>query len=324
MRTAGRVTLLRRDDLAAEGLDSRAIRRQVAQRRLFAVRPGVYARPVDGAALTPEERMRARAVAWDETASHPPVFSHTTAAALHDLPLWRPTDSRTHVIVPDARPGAADGLVRHRGMLGTADIVEIDGVRVTSLARTVADVARTSDFDRAVAVADAAVRQVSHVRNGVYLQDRAEEFLHTAEEIAHRSAHGRRRATLVLDFADGRAQLPGESVSRVRLVALGFAPPRLQVRVAGPDGADYWVDFGLDDVASFGEFDGKGKYRDLLLRHGLSMEQVLEREKQREDWIRGTTQRRLARWGSEHIATAQALGDRLASFGITPPRRPRA
>lgn len=35
------------------------------------------------------------------------------------------------------------------------------------------------------------------------------------------------------EFADGRAQLPGESVSRLYLDDLGFARPRLQVPFDG-------------------------------------------------------------------------------------------
>ena len=46
---------------------------------------------------------------------------------------------------------------------------------------------------------------------------------------------------------------------------------------------------------------------------------VLLHEKQREDWIRGTTQRRYGRWGTAHLALG-ALRTRLASFHIHPPR----
>ena len=42
-------------------------------------------------------------------------------------------------------------------------------------------------------------------------------------------------------------------------------------------------------------------------------------EKQREEWIRGRTQWRFARWGSEHIGAPAALAARLAAFGIRAP-----
>jgi hypothetical protein len=317
------VPLLRRDDLADEHLTSRAVARSLAAGSLLRVRPGVFVRAADVAALTPEERAVVRVRALDAAVVEPPVASHISAAAMHGLPLWNVHDKRVHVIAPRERPGAASGVVRHRGELEADDVVEVGGMLCTSLARTVADIARTSSFLTAACVADAALRQVAVAGPGTYDLDRADAFRRVAEEVAGRSAHGVARAMRLLAFADGRAQLPGESVSRVHLVHLGFATPRLQVLVVGPNGNEFWVDFGLDDVFAFGEFDGKGKYRDRLLRRGLTMAQVLDQEKQREDWIRGRTQRRFARWGGEHISTAMTLGDRLASFGIVPPRAPR-
>jgi hypothetical protein len=140
-----------------------------------------------------------------------------------------------------------------------------------------------------------------------------------AERIdAASGARGIRRARWVIAFADGRAHLPGESVSRLQLSRLGFRPPQLQVPVAGPAGRRYFVDFGLTDVRAFGEFDGRDKYLDEAMRRGLPLERVLLEEKQREDWIRGTTQWRFARWGDEHITSPKALAKRLASFSISP------
>ena len=96
-------------------------------------------------------------------------------------------------------------------------------------------------------------------------------------------ARGIRQARWVIRFADGRAQLPGESVSRLQLVRLGFRTPQLQVPVAGPAGRTYFVDFGLDDVHAFGEFDGKDKYLDEAMRRGVP----LERDPARGETARG-------------------------------------
>lgn len=117
---------------------------------------------------------------------------------------------------------------------------------------------------------------------------------------------------------DGRAHLPGESVSRLYLADLGFAPPRLQVPFPAPRGGKYWIDFGLDDVKAWGEFDGTGKYFDPEMLKGDSSREALRKEKDREDWIRGRSQWRFARWGSPHIGCAKSLGSHLAKFGITP------
>ncbi|MFJ4164986.1 hypothetical protein ACIPY5_05475 [Microbacterium sp. NPDC089698] len=287
-------------------------------RDLERIRPGVYAHRQDWAAATPEGRVIARAHALG-LISDDAVFSHETAAALHGLPLFRPDRTRVHLTVSHARPGSAVGTIRHRGSVPEEEIVEIRGLRCTTLERTVADVARTAGFESAVVVADSALRARCVAGPATYDEDAAAGVRDAAHGIAQRFAHGRRRADRVLAFADGRAQLPGESISRIRLVELGFRSIRLQAEVPGPHGS-YFVDFALDDpaVMAFGEFDGAVKYADADMLAGRSSAEVFDEEKQREDWIRGATQRRFARWGWGHIETAPLLGRRLAAFGIRP------
>jgi len=225
-----------------------------------------------------------------------------------------------HVIAPAERPGAPSAVVRHRGEVPQDEVIDLDGLRVTSLARTVADVARTATFEQAVTVADAALRTQFVPGPGRYDTEGAEAFRQTVLGIVRRSAHGQSRAKRVLAFADGRAQLPGESISRIRLGALGFRMLALQVHVAGPGSTTFYVDFGLEDVPAWGEFDGRIKYIDGKIVDGRSASQIFDEEKQREDWIRGTTHRPLARWGWPHVRTAADLGARLAAFGLVATR----
>lgn len=316
---ASPLLLLTPDDLAASGRSARRVGTQVRSGELIRVRPGMYAMGESWREAKPEQRVVSRAVALHRVSASPPVFSHETAAALHGLGLYRPDPSRVHVIAPDARPGAASGVIRHRGELAEEDVVEIRGLRCTSLARTVADVARTAGFERAVTVADAALRALCMPERARYDVDAAAAFRARVLQIARRSAHGLTRATRVLEFADGRAERPGESLSRIRLRTLGFRRILLQVPVPGPRGRDYYVDFGIEDCAQWGEFDGAMKYVDGRLTDGRTTAEVFDREKQREDWIRGTTGRGLVRWGWPHLGTAAELGRRLAAFGIHPP-----
>lgn len=312
------LSLLRNDDLLLRGLSPRRLAQALQAGKLVRIRPGVFVRGDAWRAAKPEARVVARAHALAAVSVIPPIFSHETAAAAHELPLYRPDRERVHTIATADRPGAAFGVVRHRGELSDDDVVEIDGLRVTSLARTVADVARTATFEQAVTIADAALRTQFAIGPGEYDLDGAEAFREGVTEIVRRSAHGQTRARRALDFADGRAQLPGESISRIRLRQLGFRILELQVMVPGPRGKRYYVDVGLEDVAAFGEFDGAIKYIDGRLLDGRTSSQALDEEKQREDWIRGTTQRRYARWGWPHLVTASELGARLDAFGIRP------
>ena len=312
-------SLIGHDQLAGWGYNTQRRRRAVADGLLHRVRPGVFAIGEEWYAASPERRIVARARALTGASVEPPTLSHETAAACHGLPLYSPDPHRLHATVPTARPGAAAGVVRHRGEPTDDEIVTVAGLRCTSLVRTVADMARTAKFERAVTVADAALRRLFLSAHNVYDSESAQTFCADALGIARRSAHGFSRAERVLGFSDGRAQLPGESVSRIRLAELGFRSPRLQVAVEAPGGRQYFADFVFDDVAAIGEFDGRMKYVDGRLLVDRTADEVFEREKQREDWIRGVTGRTVVRWGWSHIADAAALGERLAAFGVRPP-----
>ncbi|WP_137844360.1 hypothetical protein [Microbacterium sp. 2FI] len=312
--------LLSHAELADWGYSSRRRRELIANGMLVPLRRGLFAVGDEWERASPEMRIVARARALAAASEEPPVFSHETAGAVHGAALYRASATRVHAIVSEGRPGAAGGVVRHRGELPDGDVVVVDDIRCTSLERTVADMARTATFESAVTVGDAALRMRCTPEPHEYDHDTAEEFRATALEIARRSAHGVSAAQRVLRFADGRAQLPGESISRIRLAELGFRRPQLQVAVpSARNGRMYYVDFGLGDVRALGEFDGRIKYEDGRLLVDRTPDEVFDDEKQREDWIRGVTGLPLVRWGWTDIRTAAKLGARLAAFGIHPP-----
>jgi len=312
------LTLLTYNGLVARGTTVRAVRTRLADGSLIKIRPGIYVSGDEWRDARPEVQVLARARALDLASSERPVFTHETAAALHRLPLYRPDRARVHVTLPPERPGAAVGVVRHRGALPDEEIAEIDGHLCTTLPRTVADVARTATFEQAVTVADAALRLIASHGPGAYDVDEASAFCEDVRRIARRSAHGVARAERVLRFADGRAQLPGESISRIRLAQLGFSDLELQVPVDAPGGGSYYVDFGIDGRRVLGEFDGAMKYVDGRMLDGRTTAEAFDREKRREDWIRARTGVPLVRWGWTDVATAATLGARLAAFGIRP------
>ncbi|MCR2793717.1 hypothetical protein NQ156_11645 [Microbacterium sp. zg.Y625] len=313
------IRLLTLDHLRQRGMTSRQIAASAAGGSLVRLRRGIYASTSAWRAVHPEQRIVARAHALAAVSVTRPVFAYATALALQGQPLYRARDDRLHVIADAGRPGAAHGVVRHRGEI-TGDVVEIDGLLCTGLARSVADMARTATFEQAATSADAALHTLFAPRDGVYDLDGAEEFRQNVRRIVHASAHGVNRAERVLEFADGRAHLPGETISRIRLREVGFRRIRLQVAVPSPTGGCYYLDFGIDDADAYGEFDGAIKYIDGRMLDGRTRADVFDAEKQREDWIRGTTQRRHGRWGWPHVSTAATLAERLAAFGIRPPR----
>ena len=291
------------------------------ERDLHLVRRGWYMRSEEWSRLWPEGAHLAHVLAVARDARGGAVMSHLSAAVLWGLPVYRCPMTRVQMTVPSpSRISSGPDVMRHVAPLDASDVVVRHGIRCTSLRRTVFDVIRTTTVETAVACADAAERMMI-LRGREWDLEARDSWRRSMREllVAANGARGIRQARRVAEFADGRAQLPGESVSRLQLVRLGFAVPDLQVRVPGPQHNDYFVDFAMKDVRSLGEFDGTAKYTDEALRRGLPLDVVLLEEKRREDWIRGVTQWRFARWGDEHCAKASLLAARLASFGIVPP-----
>ncbi len=311
-----------RDELIADGVLARELQRDDASAPFRRVRRNRYVSSQLWSDLWPESRHRIEVyAACGEMNGGSGVVSHLSAAAVWELPFYRVRPKAVEFTVYGGlRAATKAGIRRHLDRLEQSDVVVRDGIRCTSLDRTVFDVSRLSKAEVAISCLDAALRSIcvdGHEWNAD-AHARWKERM-TARAAAGAGARGIKQARWLIDLADGRAQLPGESVSRLHLERMGFARPSLQVPVPGPSGRTFWIDFGLDEAGVWGEFDGKGKYVDESLRSGRTIEQVLLDEKAREDWVRGTTGRRFARWSDEHIGTPDALRHRLAAFGIHPP-----
>jgi very-short-patch-repair endonuclease len=126
-----------RAQLLERGVGADAVDRRVRARRLRRVHRGVYA--VGHRALTAEGRWIAAVLAGGPGA----VLSHASAAMAWDL---RRTNGRLIDVTVPTRAGRdrRAGLRLHRsGTLTSRDIAEIRGVPVTSVARTIIDLART-------------------------------------------------------------------------------------------------------------------------------------------------------------------------------------
>ena len=316
--------LISRRRLDEEGWSSRTLLAAIEERRLHRVRRGWYIDRTRWQELHPESRHRAEVVAAAlAAAGSDPIFSHVSAAVLWSLPLFRVRPERVHVMTRPDRRHSTPGMLRHEGALADADITEIGGIRCTSLARTVFDVIRTVGPEAALALADAAVAQVGG-EPWAYDDDAAGRLL--ADLDVRMRAPGVRgivQARRITDLADGRAQLPLESLTRYRLFQLGFARPRLQVPVERADGGRFWMDIAVDQARTFIECDGRAKYVEDEYRGTRTAERVLLDEKVREDWVRGASGWRVVRVMSEHVATLEAAASHFRAMGLFA-RRPRS
>ena len=272
-----------RPELLAFGYSDDDLRRLRRSGEIERVRRGAYVPAVD-------ERLRKRetrhllavraAVAQLPAVS---VVSHVSAPVLHGLPVWNLPLDRVHV----TRDGTSGGHRRrdlhvHCTPLQPDEITTVGGVPVTTPARTLADLARTTPFEEAVAVADAALYKE------VVGRDALEHAVHRA---ARRPGnHKARRATA---FAAEGGESVGESRSRVLLARFQVPAPVLQWEVPTPSRVGR-ADFAWPERRTVGEFDGRIKYG-RLLRPGQDPGDAVFEEKLREDAIRDTGLR-VVRW----------------------------
>ena len=292
-----------RPDLLAAGLTDRELRRLRRGGALAVVRPGAYVvAPDDRLADASARHALLVRAEWDRLGPGA-VVSHVSAAVLHGLPVWRLPLDRVHV-TRDRRTGARRGTCVHvhAAALDADEIAEIGGLAVTSVDRTVADIARTARFEEAVVVADAALHAGLVGPAGLVA---------AVERAPHRP--GNPAARRVVAVADGRSESVGETRSRLALLGAGMPVPVLQHVIMSTTGRRVGrVDFWWPRHRTVGEFDGRVKYG-RLLRPGQEPGDVVFAEKRREDLLR-----------AEGLQVVRWVWDELERFDVVAARLRRA
>lgn len=264
-----------RAQAVAEGWSPRSIDDEVRSRRWTALRRGIY---VAAAAedLPPDEpRRHALDVAAAALATGRDVVgSHESAAVIHGLPMFAAYDgppvlSRVRQ-AKQVRPGATAPATLV-SQIPEDHRTELHRAPVTTLARTAADLARKGPALSAVVVLDAALRSGA---------DRGE-----VEQVLDdcKGWPGSVTARPFVEFADGRAESPLESIGRWRMHQAELPRPELQVILGGLDGPLGRVDFYWQRHRTVGEADGLLKYRD---QDGTPSFTPVVAEKVREDALR--------------------------------------
>lgn len=245
-------------ELVEAGFAKTTIRALVRQGVLTPVRRGAYAR-TDLISRTPGLDRRRERILWIAAAvavvGADAVGSHHDAAVVHGLDLLErpPVD-----LIAVSRQLGPDGIrtgrpvVRVRAAsLPRSQVTVRHGVQVTSVARTVVDLARSTPFRSGVVVADSALHSKK--------TSKAE-----LSEVIVACARwpGIDRARQVVAFSDARSESPFESISRVAFRDGGLPPPELQVWVGDDSGAIGRVDFLWRAHRTVAEADGAIKYAD--------------------------------------------------------------
>jgi hypothetical protein len=251
--TEPRIKLISAARLRAGGRSAGQVRTLVRQGAIVPIGRGLYvSRTVSRQfATVPHSDHVLRSAAALADNGPESVISHTSAALIHAIDLIgdRPADV-TITCRSGGRRGRRNGIHTYANAMPDEHIESKYGLRVTTPARTVLDLARTSSFAAGVVAADSAVRQ------GLTT---VAELLHVAEP--YRQRRGGDRAHRVVIFADGLAESPLESLARVVFDEGALPPPELQVRVTGADDEFIGrVDFLWRKYKLIVEVDGAAKY----------------------------------------------------------------
>ncbi len=205
------------DDALACGVPTKTIRGRLDAGRYLRLYPGVYA--VAGSVDSPQRRMCSAVKSFPL----PAAISHTTAAA-----LWGLTRSRTQRIeVVTTRWDRAHrlGLTVHESLdLVPTDITKLDGVPVTTAARTVVDLGASNRW-----IVESALEQ--GIRKGLFTLDEVDAFV---RRVARR---GRRGVGVIRPLLKARQQWDTTTESaledefRKLVTDWGLPTPKLQYEV---------------------------------------------------------------------------------------------
>jgi predicted transcriptional regulator of viral defense system len=258
-------------DVIAAGVESGELRSLVRAGELRHLRRGAYANEISRTTQAEHLLLVRSAVAFAESDS---VVSFGSAALLHGLPVPESALRSVHLTkIRNSGGRRRPGVHIHVAPLSSAEIVEIDGLPVSSLDRTFVDYSRTAGLHNAVASGDVALLKGMDA-SAVVDQLEMAKF-----------RHGVRTARRAAALIDARSESVAESISRVIMIENGLPTPELQVEIAGPGGFSARVDFLWKDLGVVGEFDGKIKYGRSLQDRDQPGDAAF-REKIREDRLR--------------------------------------
>ncbi|HCT78402.1 MAG TPA: hypothetical protein DGT23_17860 [Micromonosporaceae bacterium] len=204
------------------GISADKVKHWVRERSWRVITRGVYLVDVhmlEAKPLTPRRLIRAAQLALGP---HAVIVLESAAELLGIEGLRRGKQIHVSLEGPYARPRRLGNavLVPHQLVLRSTDVMEIDGMRVTSAARTVADLMLKVRRYEAISALD-------HALNRALISEDELPILY--QMMAGR--RGVKSARKWLEQADGRAESPLETRARLRCADGGVPPDDLQVLI---------------------------------------------------------------------------------------------
>lgn len=223
--------------IGSEAVASGALSAYALRSRFHVIYPDVYL--PRGAEPTATQRAKA---AWLWTRRQG-VVAGQSAAALHGA-KWVDPEQPAEVLWPNRRP--PPGLRSWSDRVADDELQIVDGIKVTTPARTALDIACSYPLGPAVAAIDALAR-ATHLK------------IADVERLAEQY-RGRRRirhAHRVLGLVDAGAESPKETWLRLLVIRNGFPPPQTQIPVYDEHGGLVAVvDMGWDDIKIALDYEG--------------------------------------------------------------------
>ncbi|MGV0816186.1 hypothetical protein ABQF34_29895 [Mycolicibacterium boenickei] len=249
--------------VGSEAVANGEIRKSALRTKYTRVFRDVYVAP--GTELTPLIRARA-AWLWSRRRG---IVAGNSAAAVHGA-KWVDLDAPFEMIHSNRNPLA--GLRVRTETIEDDEIVCVDGIPITSIARTALDIGSWYPRDDAVAALDALARATDLKAADVDL---------LAQRYARR--RGIQRARTALDLMDSGGQSPKETWLRLILIDGGLPRPRTQIPVFdGPGDPFAYLDMGWKDIKVAAEYDG-AEHRSSSWRYNWDLRRA-ERI-QRQGWL---------------------------------------
>lgn len=228
----------------AGGLSSAHLRRMVAAELLTHPMRGIYY--FADLADTLDLRKRCVSLVVPEAC----VVTDRTAAWLHGAPMaLAPGD---HLRVPELSVFHVPGQRLRNGLTSSGerqllptDVVDLDGLRVTTPLRTACDLGRLLQRDAALAALDALLRLQRFELESLLMEVRR-----------FRGFRGVRQLRLLAPLSDPGSESFGESALRLRWYDAGLERPETQVEVRDHRGRIARLDLGSRPYSYAAEYDG--------------------------------------------------------------------
>ena len=202
-----------------------------------------------GSVLTPVDKA---AAAWLWSGRRG-VVAGLSAAALHGS-LW--IDAKLPAELNQPSRHKTTGVILHSDHLAEDEVCVIDGIRVTTLARTAFDLGRRRGLTMAVIRLDALLQT-----GGLKLPD-VQSLVDR-----HRGARGVVQLRNVLDLADYGAESPQETRLRLLLTSAGMRPSQTQIEVFDEYGQQVGrLDMGWPEWRVGVQYDGVQHWDDPVQR----------------------------------------------------------